>query len=670
MNRHSQYLLEEELSEDNPLVNLLRSRTAAAIMLFVSLLYPIEAFSATATCQNVTMLCLDSTPCKMVNGVEICLAGVTPLPFGALQSNQTCWQAQGTYNCVDNTSTRDTCGPYKTNPQCGIIGTTCAQTDPTTGACLANNNTYQCQTGGGVSSTQTDCSGQNYCSGGVCYTKKDQPNNALPKVITAMEVARQAGFYFDPSTLTIFKGDSAWCTENSLGLANCCKPDTRGMGSTNAIIVDQLILHGWNAWVKKDVGSNYSFDALYDQATGYVDQAINGMKEVLGIKESAGYVAPVTGTTSTTSNSVPAANQPTGAGVGGMIGGTIGTTVGSSLVANNGGNTIWTGIGGAAGYAAGTAAGSYVGAYAYGYGAAVYANGVGAIGSGTAAAGGTANTVGAICTPCIVAMVIVMVIMALLACDIPEIKTQMKLGAKLCHEVGVYCSASDGLGQCLTVRHEHCCFNSKLARIVNEQGRPQIGKAWGTAQTPDCTGYTSAQLQSLDFSKMDLSEFFADVQAQANIDATKISNDIQNRIGNYYASTPTSSMNGVIPPPTAGSPIIPAVTNSSPPSVAMPACNIALVKQAPANSGDQTGTFTITNCLPGGSVTWNYTGSCTSMQGATPPIIPLDANGGGTWTTAVLSACLTPSTPKISNTWKVMVVDPNAGLIGSVQAQW
>ena len=48
-----------------------------------------------------------------------------------------------------------------------------------------------------------------------------------------------------------------------------------------------------------------------------------------------------------------------------------------------------------------------------------------------------------------------------------------------------------------------------LARIVNEQGRAQVGKGWGNAKTPDCSGFAVAQLKSLDFAAMDLSEFYA-----------------------------------------------------------------------------------------------------------------------------------------------------------------
>jgi conjugal transfer mating pair stabilization protein TraN len=78
-----------------------------------------------------------------------------------------------------------------------------------------------------------------------------------------------------------------------------------------------------------------------------------------------------------------------------------------------------------------------------------------------------------------------------------------------------------------------CCFNSMLARIVNEQGRGQIAKGWGSAQSPDCSGFTIAQLQSLDFARMDLSEFYASLVAKSpNLAA--IQNNNGARVPNCY----------------------------------------------------------------------------------------------------------------------------------------
>ena len=105
----------------------------------------------------------------------------------------------------------------------------------------------------------------------------------------------------------------------------------------------------------------------------------------------------------------------------------------------------------------------------------------------------------------------------ILSCADQEKVTAMKRDARLCVEFGDYCSRCITVfGRCVACLERtksFCCFNSHLARIINEQGRRQIGKTWGsnTAQNPDCSGFSVAQLQSLDFSRLDLSEFYAEI---------------------------------------------------------------------------------------------------------------------------------------------------------------
>lgn len=663
---------EAELSENNPVIWLLRNRVAGILLLLVSLLNPIEVFAANCQTQSPPV-CIDSTPCKTVSGVEVCLAGVSPLPQGALQTAQPCWTAQGTYNCKDASIVNSTCGALQSNPNCGVINSVCSDPDPSNPAsCLAYTDTYQCQQGGGVTGSQVDCSGQTYCSNGVCFNKGDKPNNKLVKAVTAMEVARESGFYIDPATMTIFKGDQGWCTENTLGLANCCKPNSKGMSATNALLVNQLIQSGWNSWVSGWVGSSYTFDTLFDQATGFVSSALSGMGDVLNGAVSAGYTGPVTGTANGTGafGGATGSTQMTGAGVGGMVGGQIGQMAGSMLVANNGGNQIWQGVGGAVGYAAGYVAGTYAGAYASYATVALY--NTGSLAASTAAgsaAGGQA--VVSICWPCLIAMVVLMIIMALLACDVPEIKTQMKLGAKLCHEVGTYCSADDGLGQCLTMRHTQCCFNSKLARIVNEQGRPQIGKSWGDPKAPNCTGFTIDELQSLDFSKMDFSEFIADVVAQSSPDPKALSKQIQDKMNNYYSNTPASNMNGAVPPPIPGTPTALSVNTVSPnPPPPLPSCNWTLTKLAPIPSGDQTGTFAVVNCLPNGIAAWSYSGNCPALQATTAASTIIDSTGATSFTVTIPASCLAATAPAVAfrNTWNAQVTGATASMpSGNIQ---
>jgi len=104
------------------------------------------------------------------------------------------------------------------------------------------------------------------------------------------------------------------------------------------------------------------------------------------------------------------------------------------------------------------------------------------------------------------------------------------------HYLGTDCGTKV-FGVCTRVREWACVFPSKLARIIQEQGRPQIGIGWGFAATGNCRGFTPTELQQLDFSIMDLSEFISDIMAQMTpINGSAIGNKISNRLKNYYNS--------------------------------------------------------------------------------------------------------------------------------------
>ena len=111
--------------------------------------------------------------------------------------------------------------------------------------------------------------------------------------------------------------------------------------------------------------------------------------------------------------------------------------------------------------------------------------------------------------------VVIYAVMSLSSCNEDEAKLALKEGAGLCHTIGSYCSSCIRIfGFCVACIENttgKCCFNSKLARIINEQGRAQFGKGWGSPQGPDCSGFSIAQLQSLDFASMDLTEFYASI---------------------------------------------------------------------------------------------------------------------------------------------------------------
>ncbi len=118
-------------------------------------------------------------------------------------------------------------------------------------------------------------------------------------------------------------------------------------------------------------------------------------------------------------------------------------------------------------------------------------------------------------------------------CDQQDMETGMLKGSGMCHFIDSYCTTSF-LGICLQKAHGYCCFNTKLGRIIQEQGRPQLkafnGNLWGTAKKPMCRGFTPEEFQALDFSKMDLSEYYADIEARAQSD---IQIDMKDRVDAY-----------------------------------------------------------------------------------------------------------------------------------------
>lgn len=94
----------------------------------------------------------------------------------------------------------------------------------------------------------------------------------------------------------------------------------------------------------------------------------------------------------------------------------------------------------------------------------------------------------------------------------PEEKQLAEMRQKnLCHQVGTTYCAKKFMGKCLKKKTSFCCFGTKFAKLLQEQGRPQLGLDWGTKECPNCRALTIAELSKLDLSKMDFRELFDDV---------------------------------------------------------------------------------------------------------------------------------------------------------------
>lgn len=116
------------------------------------------------------------------------------------------------------------------------------------------------------------------------------------------------------------------------------------------------------------------------------------------------------------------------------------------------------------------------------------------------------------------------------SCSGSEKALAERKGLGYCHYVGSYCSEKEKLtGICLKTRLNYCCFGGKIARIVQQQGRVQMGKSWGGSNSPDCSGLKLTDLEGLDFSVMDFSEMAEDINIKS-FDGSKFNTEIKARI--------------------------------------------------------------------------------------------------------------------------------------------
>ncbi len=102
------------------------------------------------------------------------------------------------------------------------------------------------------------------------------------------------------------------------------------------------------------------------------------------------------------------------------------------------------------------------------------------------------------------------------------------------HYLGERC-AENIFGICFKNERAWCVFGSKLGRILHEGARPQLGMNWA-----DCRGFTVAEIERIDFERVDLSEFTDNLMGGDKApgvslpDASDVGAAMSARIRDYY----------------------------------------------------------------------------------------------------------------------------------------
>ena len=121
-------------------------------------------------------------------------------------------------------------------------------------------------------------------------------------------------------------------------------------------------------------------------------------------------------------------------------------------------------------------------------------------------------------------------------CSASERELAEERNAGNTHFLGKYCSKKIIFGICVRRSRAWCVFGSKLGRILQQQGRKQLGIGWSS-----CRGFTVAEIEGIDFERLDLSEFtenLMDGSMEPNVslpDAGDTGAAMRTRIRDFYS---------------------------------------------------------------------------------------------------------------------------------------
>lgn len=132
----------------------------------------------------------------------------------------------------------------------------------------------------------------------------------------------------------------------------------------------------------------------------------------------------------------------------------------------------------------------------------------------------------------------------IMSCPQDATITAMKKDTGLCVEVGSFCSRRLPIFRtCIQRKKSYCCFNSILAKIINQEGKRQRGRGNGSPQSPDCSGLTADDFNYIDLSLADPSiwnEFIAQITPSMPVAASSAAQvggslpGVTQTIINYY----------------------------------------------------------------------------------------------------------------------------------------
>lgn len=512
--------------------------------------------SMSADCRIIGSACIDSTPCKTISGQQVCLS----------QFGLSCWEYEDTYTCIKPDAV-NYCQPF-INAGCWQTNSQCAQYDTLMNSgCMRYTQTYRCDDPSmpapsntiRLSDTYTLIS-SNYdpgpcqslvnntnCSIAESQCVSTTPASPLPPGIDPTQVAPD-GCYQKQNTYACLTGrvDSSEC-DGYAANPNCKQQSSTCTDTVSGqCILEQRTYQCMSRPPKTSTITDCSGQLFCQNGNCFDKGYQNDMDfaRAMALMEAAREAGVYGNETSIFSGTDSRCKIK-------LFG--LANCCKKSSGGSNFSNSALIGAAVKVGGQALDVGSAYV--YDALYGAPTLQKGLGAI-RGVTGADGLFNpsfsfygfsfqflpSQGFIFTgfdPTSLAIQIgLMILQDLMSCEQSEQILAMRRGQNLCHEIGTYCSKKlDKI--CIEHTKSYCCYNSRLARIISEQGRAQIGKSWGSPKSPNCSGFTQSEFAAIDFSRIDLSEFMGEVMANIKMPnigtiSQQIQTSVQQKMQNYY----------------------------------------------------------------------------------------------------------------------------------------
>lgn len=453
-------------------------------------------------CQNYSVSCNDSvTPdssgCAMINGALVCEDDLVDPPVPGL--SKFCRSATVVANCGTEEGVNNTCKQYE-DASCNFMKSTCLEgSEGNQSGCWQASEVWDCGKDVTVPTTgsheEYQCPGGVQCINGTCLAPTSEPSGDFSTAAAMLQAATYAQNELscigedgqannDASTCQVFKGEPAVCKTAMGGWVDCCNQPVNvswiqylqltyyTLKVTDAVSVQAGIFEQGKGIF--DMGSELAsnaFDAItkpamsaFDSLTGNAGSAVAEKISDLGISNAINE-----GISQLTQQAAQWTLDTFGPSVTNAIfeaGASAGVTEGSSAVGADGALTASTQIS--------STLVSAVSVVGYAYMAYQVAN---------------------------------ILVNIIWACTTDEFKLAVKKETKLAVFIDSWCQTKV-LGQCIEKRSSYCTFNSQIGRIIQEQGRQQLGLNWGNdSKNPDCRGLTLTEFGHIDFNKIDLSEW-------------------------------------------------------------------------------------------------------------------------------------------------------------------